>query len=230
MPINETEYHPYLEIGHAIAADRMNRILEDKNHRYKSWEHSYNAFLKSRSKKLLSLHLSFYLASWGMYRGSSGLLQRDFRIHIGAVNILNRKQYDRLRCSKSNEVSVSDIELILQLKDKLKKYCDSDRFSKEKNKRSGSGTDTLISKIILGTLGCVPAFDRYYIDGARKIGIKCTNFSKSSLSELFGFIDQNKTAIVKIQKFISRKGIYYPLMKIMDMHFWQIGFNKAHNG
>lgn len=30
----------------------------------------------------LSLQLAFYLASWGMYRGSSFLLQKYYRVHI----------------------------------------------------------------------------------------------------------------------------------------------------
>ena len=33
----------------------------------------------------LSLQLAFYLASWGMYRGSSFLIQKDYRVHIPVV-------------------------------------------------------------------------------------------------------------------------------------------------
>ena len=29
-------------------------------------------------------------------------------------------------------------------------------------------TDTLITKILLGTLGCVPAYDRYYMQAVKK--------------------------------------------------------------
>ena len=60
-------------------------LIED--HRYKSWEHCYNFFKKISKKKLdeeeldlAQLHLAFYLASWGMYRGSSFILQKDYTI------------------------------------------------------------------------------------------------------------------------------------------------------
>ncbi|MDO4626572.1 MAG: hypothetical protein Q4A81_04605 [Pasteurellaceae bacterium] len=60
-------------------------IIKIKNHRYKSWEHCYQCFHQAIKEGCddktiddLSLQLSFYLASWGMYRGSSFLLQRDY--------------------------------------------------------------------------------------------------------------------------------------------------------
>lgn len=61
---------------------------QDKHHRFKSWEHCFQ-FFQSNYKKLdkedvldhASLHLAFYLASWGMMRGGTFLLQKDYRIH-----------------------------------------------------------------------------------------------------------------------------------------------------
>lgn len=44
----------------------------------------------------MSLQLAFYLASWGMYRGSSFLLQKDYRVHIPVVKELLQKKYDVL--------------------------------------------------------------------------------------------------------------------------------------
>jgi len=58
-------------------------ILDDQYHRYRSWEHCYSCFQRLQSSKseenvdTATLHLAFYLASWGMYRGSSQLLQKD---------------------------------------------------------------------------------------------------------------------------------------------------------
>ena len=70
-----------------------------ENHRYKSWEHCYQFFRRIRSKEindeeldLAQLHLAFYLASWGMYRGSSFILQKDYTIFKEIVTeILDRK-------------------------------------------------------------------------------------------------------------------------------------------
>ena len=59
-----------------------NDLKSDENCRYRSWEYCYSHFVEVRGSKeidydYLSLQLSFYLASWGMYRGSSFLLQKD---------------------------------------------------------------------------------------------------------------------------------------------------------
>ena len=50
----------------------------DENGRSRSWEHCYRVFRDARTDPspdydYLSLHLAFYLASWGMYRGSSAV-------------------------------------------------------------------------------------------------------------------------------------------------------------
>ncbi len=50
-------------------------LKKDENGRYRSWEHCYECFYKAREQRddpdredlvdYLSLHLAFYLASWG---------------------------------------------------------------------------------------------------------------------------------------------------------------------
>src|SRR5688572_3894668 len=70
------------------------RLVADPHHRYRSWEHCYR-FFRSRTRPQLlaekdaaALQLGFYLASWGMYRGSSFLLWRSYTIHVGVVERL----------------------------------------------------------------------------------------------------------------------------------------------
>lgn len=80
---------------------------------------------------------------------------------------------------------------------------------------------------MLGTLGCVPAYDRYLIEGLKEMKMKHTNFNEASLRELFNFIDKNKKEIDQTQKLIkSKTKKHYPHMKILDMYFWQIGYDK----
>lgn len=68
------------EIQH-ILSEYSDRIKNEKNNRFLSWEHCYTCFYRARQDKTnvdidyLSLQLAFYLASWGMYRGSTFLLQ-----------------------------------------------------------------------------------------------------------------------------------------------------------
>src|SRR5690606_17005067 len=113
------------------------------------------------------------------------------------------------------------------LKDELSKYYGLIRFNKGNGKTSQiSPTHTLLSKVMLGTLGCVPAYDRYFIDGLRKKGMRCHRFNKESLLELFQFADRNRKEIEEVQQTIRKKiQCHYPIMKIVDMYFWQIGYD-----
>jgi len=79
----------------------------------------------------LALHLGFYLASWGMYRGSTGLLQKDYQIHIEAVSII--KNYYDLRCSMSKEINRGQIDQLISLKEDLFNYYNQFKYFDGKN-------------------------------------------------------------------------------------------------
>ena len=78
------------------------RLARDPNHRYRSWEHCFvhfqqrAGFSASQHIDLAALHLAFYLASWGMYRGSSVLLRKDYTIHRAVVAKLLEPAYSSL--------------------------------------------------------------------------------------------------------------------------------------
>src|SRR5690606_34013034 len=121
------------------------------------------AFGISKKSEMHVLELAFYLASWGMYRGSSGLLQKNHLIHKGAVDIVFLTKNQKLKCNEITEVKRNNIQEILSVKDELASHYSNIYFTKGDNKqKSISPTDTLLSKIMLGTLGCVPAYDRYF--------------------------------------------------------------------
>jgi hypothetical protein len=70
---------------------RLHRSLAvDEHHRYRSWEHCYRYFRQRRHLRAdrdidhAALQLGFYLASWGMYRGSSFLLWTVKRLQKAA--------------------------------------------------------------------------------------------------------------------------------------------------
>ena len=106
------------------STDFYNGLKADENGRYRSWEHCYSHFMKARGKKnvdygYLSLQLAFYLASWGMYRGSSFLLQKDYKVHVPVVKELLSKKYDALagiECSLDENVAFYLEKSIAELK------------------------------------------------------------------------------------------------------------------
>lgn len=210
----------------------LSGIFSDEYHRYKSWDNCFHAFSTPEQSGTQVLELAFYLASWGMYRGSGGLLQKNHLIHKGSVEIIFAGAYQKLKCNEHNEVSKDNINDILDLKNELAKHYSSIYFTKGTGKSKPiSPTDTLLSKIMLGTLGCVPAYDRYFIDGLKEMNMEHSGFNSYSLNELFNFIDSNKTEIESAQKLAMTKTKgHYPLMKILDMYFWQIGYDKELRG
>lgn len=202
--------------------------LKDEFHRYKSWENCYGAFRSITNRNVLALNLAFYLASWGMYRGSSGLLQKNSKVHEGAVDIL--KGYRNLRCTKENELTLERVDELLEAKNRLQVYYSGFYFNRGNQYKTITPTDTLISKIMLGSLGCTPAFDRYFITGANEIGLSLSRFNRSSVFDLIEYIEANKRAVLNCQRKINRQSeVYYPLMKVVDMHFWQIGYDRSIN-
>ncbi|WP_299547424.1 hypothetical protein [Seonamhaeicola sp.] len=180
--------------------------------RYNSWCHCYDAFGKLTNSNNLALHLGFYLASWGMYRGSSNLLQKDYLVHIDAVKII--KSFDYLSCFNGKDVIRDNLADILELINQLSEYY--------KNEHDISPTDTLISKIVLGTLGCLPAFDRLFIDGVKSEKQSFKTLKSKSLNRLFDFVENTKELEI-----LKHKYNQYPVMKLVDMYFWQIGYNLA---
>ena len=133
-------------------------------------------------------------------------------VHVEAVEII--KNREDLRCNSKHDVCFGDVDSIRKLIKEL-----SSHYMIE---HGVTPTDTLISKIILGTLGCLPAFDRFFVDGVKEQGYNFKSLKEKSLVHLFEFVNGNRDELVAIQK----KHPQYPLMKLVDMYFWQVGFKK----
>lgn len=206
-------------------AEFYEQVSVDKNHRYKSWEYCYKAFSQDEitDKDHLALHLSFYLASWGMYRGFSFLLWKDYKIHFEVVlELFKNKSLIELDFSKDYE---NDLRKIVDLSNWIKDWYPAHISSINGEEKIINVTDTLLTKILLGSLGCVPAYDRYFIAGMRKSGIKYSKFNFTNFMKVVKFYQENKVEFDKAQRDIKKKTDFqYPAMKLIDMYFWQIGF------
>lgn len=213
--------------------DFFGEIEEDENHRYKSWEHCYNYFSlrdKKIDRDIACLHLAFYLASWGMYRGSTFLLQKDYLIHMPVVKII-MKIKDNLQNIDFSKLEERKLKEIIDFVKLIKKqYIDNIKILKGEKKEINV-SDALASKILLGTLGCVPAYDTYFRDGLKKHfnnkykGILTLN--EKSLLKIIDFYKTHKIYFDKLQREIKEKtGIKYPAMKLVDMYFWNKGFKE----
>ena len=206
-----------------------NELKNDENRRYRSWEYCYYHFYKARNEKepnidYMSLQLAFYLASWGMYRGSSFLLQKDYKVHIPVVKELLQKKYDVLFGADFNVLLNENHQKTLQgLNGFLVQYYDGIRRTVKGEALKNKISSTLITKVLMGTLGCVPAYDRYFIDGIKSKKVATGNYSMKSLSQLAEFYKENFETLESVRKNFVVEDILYPQMKILVMGFWQIG-------
>lgn len=211
-----------------------NDLTQVENHRYRSWEYCYKSFFEARKNKennidYLALQLAFYLASWGMYRGSSFLLQKDYKIHIPIVEEILKPEYDcLLDLDCSNLINNKNIQDCLEnLNKKLKDYYRNIRSSIIENDVKQDISSILISKILLGALGCVPAYDRFFMDGVKLEKVTTANYNLRSLIKLAEFYQQYREQFEEIRKKMVVGNLEYPQMKLLDMCFWQIGFENS---
>ncbi len=210
-------------------------LKKDQHHSYYSWEHCYSFFRTNYEElkripsnkemmDLACLHLGFYLASWGMLRGSSALLGKTYTVYGDTIAVLLKNEYEicwnpdgQIKNNNSNEL----IEKIKALKAELKKPL--------KVVGTFNASDTLISKILLGVTGCIPAYDDFFKTGLEMVfrnplphGIKTLN--DTSLRLLIDFYKEYQRDIdeIKIQT-NNTKRYPYPIMKKIDMFFWEVG-------
>ena len=206
----------------------------NENGRSRSWEHCYRVFRDARTDPspdydYLSLHLAFYLASWGMYRGSSFLLQKDYKVLSPIVEEVLKPEYDCLFGLACTDLRNSDV-VRAQLK-KLSEYIPN-YFRPMRDQVAGRKVESpvspvLITKILMGTLGCVPAYDRFFVDGIKKYKVTTQEYSTNSVLKLVDFYEAHNDRLEEARRGMRVGDLIYPQMKLLDMGFWQIGFKKS---
>jgi hypothetical protein len=154
----------------------LNKLREPRGNkriifsRFVSYDFCYNYFqdfyvnnkiedIASKANLNLScLHLGFYLASWGMYRGKSAQSRMSYRIYEEVIKKIAYEQelwkYDVNDYSDENKC-----ERIIKFEKEIQELL-SKCFIQNNGK--GKASETLATKIMLGTFGCVPALDFYF--------------------------------------------------------------------
>lgn len=165
------------------------------NHRYNSFDFCFNYFSSFGNKTELAssdnietscLQLGFYLASWGMLRGSSELLDRSLSFYIPMIEAIADcdKSIWEIDVDKYQDSSVR--QTLKETFDKLSKHIPNQTKL------------TLATKIMLGVFGNVPAFDRYFKTAMQKLSnAECgfSTFSDKSLLTIHKFYSHNKQTI-----------------------------------
>lgn len=160
-----------------------------------------------------------------MYRGSSLLLQKDYRVHKDAIREIFNDKYNPLwGISCKDLVLNNNLDLVFELSDKLKAIY----IEKRKNLDNYDDVSSiLITKILMGTLGCVPAYDRFFINTIKEYKIASSIFNMQSLHDIAMLYNDNREKLqIFKDKVENSQGIKYPEMKLLDMFFWYISFES----
>jgi hypothetical protein len=199
--------------------------IRNQKHRYASYDFCYNYFREYNDGNQLneiatdrniirSCHfLGYYLASWGMLRGSSKLLtEQNVLIYQDVVRSIAEEEY-LWDLDVGDYLNNDSIDLILKYHEKLQGLIPE-------------ATEVLTTKIMMGVFGCVPAFD--------------TRFSKSvvpmrlnerSLLYIGEFYKENQSIINRYSKRTKTYDVWgdnsfttrcYTRAKIIDMIGFQI--------
>jgi hypothetical protein len=214
----------------------IRRLLENENDRMHSWEHCFEYFHRFRrnvtdeTADLAALHLGFYLASYGMYRGSSLLLKRDYRFLIPIVKELTKPSYVASGMSPNLVEQATDAGRAVR----LWKCCESlSAFLVRNGFENNPPSGTLITKILLGTWCNVPAFDRVFKDAVKATGFGTAAYNRKNFESVFAALRCHSDIFQNLVGKFHTAGLKnYPTMRVIDAVLWQFagGDKKLEQG
>lgn len=180
---------------------------------------SIEAIASSINVQLSCLQIGFYLASWGMLRGSSFLLQKSVKHYEQLISMISKmpKVYWEIDLDSYSDENIS------RLLD-LRKYIlgslgENDEYA----------STTLVTKIMLGIFGNAPALDDNFCKG---FGFS-KYFSGSLLQKISDFYQTNKEEFDKhrIKTIDFSTGMetarFYTKAKLIDMVGFIEGLKKS---
>ena len=181
----------------------------------------------AENMELSCLHLWSYLASWGMLRGSSVLLNDcSMKVLSGIVEYLD---------TLTEEDWMTDVPDYREEEVRKKVVKVYEEISKRIETIDVTATVTLVTKIMMGTIGNVPAIDDYLARAFReefKDNMPLYAFRRLNAQTLecfYEFYSANKPDFDALRypviDFDEKriKGLYYKNAKLIDMYGWSKG-------
>ena len=165
-----------------------------------SFDYCFNYFQRYREEGRLNdlkapehvqescIQLGFYLASWGMYRGSAYLPKKSAKVLEPIIDLI-----------ANQPPSFWEIDVHSYTPENIPRLIDFKReiVSRLEYKKAsgvlGTPSDVLVTKIMLGVFGNVPAFDTNFRKGFKAHG--CCTFGEDSLKAIADFYRVNSEII-----------------------------------
>lgn len=149
---------------HVEAFLRPESEVAPSRRRERSWDFCFNYFQSTdrptESLELSCLHLGYYLASWGMLRGSSFLFRETNLGHYQPViEVIEHHRPAMSGVDVSTYRDEGTLDAINAAWRDLRKALLPDE----------GRSITLVSKVMMGVWGCLPSFDYYFVQTFRDL-------------------------------------------------------------
>lgn len=222
----------------------IEKFIDPKCNRQHSRETTFdlcfNYFHENRERLAEDMEKSccvlwLYLASWGMLRGSTLLLQKNPAYLMELVEFIASEKCDKIFFVDVDNYEDGGIEEIMKIYGRIEELL---RCEKDDNDKERTPTATLITKVMLGIFGCVPAYDKYFCDAFKEIkprtGFSSYRVDPKTLTAISEFYKENRDEINTladttntIDIFYTAKDLRTPLKytkaKIIDMYGYGFG-------
>lgn len=211
----------------------ISEYLNDRSpiKRYSSFDYCFNYFgefydhdnieaiASPINMQFSCLQIGFYLASWGMLRGSSFLLQKSAKHYEQLISVIAKMPNDYWKIDLDT-YSDKTISLLLEIHQHI--------FNALGEEGEFAST-TLVTKIMLGVFGNVPALDDYFCKGFGS----SKSFNNTLLRKISDYYHTNKEEFdgykIKTISFDTRleTNRYYTKAKLIDMVGFIEGIKKS---
>jgi hypothetical protein len=166
--------------------------------------------------------LGFYLASWGMLRGSSPLLQMSYRHYRKLIEFVDQADSEN---PEYLQLDVPDYADAVTRQSLLERYAQVQELLDGHDRGSRL---TRTTKVMLGVWGNIPAFDRYFCAtlmydlGSRGYS-RLTDRALSDVYQRFSLKAEDerflRTAHYQVLTFSGQRSMLrYPIAKLIDMY------------
>lgn len=205
--------------------------------RSQSYDHCYNYFadtkdLEADLEKSCAV-LGIYLASWGMFRGSTYLLKSTNSSDLAPVVRSIQQRRKALNSIDVDDYSENNVRAIREAYAEIKIALNLDKHR----------PITLVTKIMAAVYGCVPAFDQNFTTGLRSVlgdraKLSAERFTTRSLQLLKAFYLANQTIFDQLHRESKTvafddgavTGHHLTKAKIVDMYCFDLGAYPTWDG
>ena len=223
-----------------------------ENTLYLAWEkcrkyfHDNRELARRRTKEaeqvreFMALHLTAYLASTGMYRASTFLARYcDYTRHSKVVDILLDPVYEPLWDFNPLDGKLTDEIARLLFIEKSAGELPGAHWNGLVGRLELAystpsfplkATDTLITDIINGTMGCIPCYDTLFkrsieaLNNVEVVPVLHPILSEESFRALCNFMRYNSADFGDL--LASSEYEMYTPMRLLDMYMWQVGIDS----